>query len=189
MGAIRLSLVRMSQRISMGTDQMCCRHFHGYITLLFTGTRAPIHPPRNPFSVTGSIMSACCRSSISRSNLWNSTVSTRLYRTVWPALAQIRTKLTNNWDTLSIYIPFTIKPSAGSSLCCMTVFWAAFLPLIIRYASRDVLPSHLVLLQRTYRYSFFRYPSLYILLFLLRLVRFFFIVFNVQIRQNWAIRI
>jgi hypothetical protein len=188
MGAIRLSLVRMSQRISMGTDQMCCRHFHWYTTLLFTGKWAPSHPPRNPFSVTGSIMSACCKANISRSNLWNSAVSTRLHRTVWPAVAQIRTKLTNNWGTLSIYIPFTIRPSAGSSLCCVTVFWTAFLPLIICYASRDVLPSHLVLLQRTYHISFSHYPALYFLLFLLRLVRFFFIEFNVQIRRNWAIR-
>jgi len=188
MGAIRLPLVRMSQRISMGTDQIRCRHFHGYITLLFTGTWAPSHPPRNPLSVTGLIMSAWCQSSISRSNLWNSTVSTRLRRTVWPALAQIRTKLTNNWGTLSIYIPFTVKPSAGSSLCCVTVFWTAFLPLIIRCASRHVSPSHLVLLQRIYHISFSHYPSLYILLFLLRPVRCFFIVFNVQIRKTWATR-
>jgi hypothetical protein len=95
MGAIRLSLVRMSQRNSMGTDQMCCRHFHGYITLLFTGTSAPSHPPKNPFCVTGSIMSACCQSSIIRSNLWNSAVSTRLHRMVRPALAQFRNKQTD----------------------------------------------------------------------------------------------
>jgi len=114
MGAIRLSLVRMSLRISKGTDQMCFRHFHGYITQLLTKHEHPA-TIRGTLSTSQDRLSACCRSSISRSNLRNSTISTRLHRTVWPALAQIRTKLTYNWDTISIYIPFTIKPSAGSS--------------------------------------------------------------------------
>jgi hypothetical protein len=119
---------------------MCCRHFHGYITLLFTGTWSPSHPPRKPFSATGSIMSACCQSSNSRSNLWNSAVSTRLHRTVWPALAQIRTKLTNNWDTLSIYIPSTIKSHQQEvHFAAWRVFWTAYLPLIIRYVRRYLL--------------------------------------------------